>query len=73
MLLECPEFAKLRKTIWSKERETNLSRLLGTSALYARVSTFLLATGKLYQYRYLTEVEANNEVKLGETKVKNGW
>ncbi len=46
-LLECPRVTELREEMWSKGRETDLSRLLGTPALAARVSKFLLATGEL--------------------------
>lgn len=64
-LLECPGFAKLREEMWSKGRETDLSKLiLGAPALAAKVSKFLIATGELYQYRYLTgsQAKANDEV-----------
>ena len=71
--LECPGFAELREEMWSEGRETNLSRLLGTPTLTTRVSKFLLATGELYQHRYLTEAEANDEVNLGEAEVEDGW
>ena len=59
--------------MWSEGRETDLSRLLGTPALAAKVSKFLRATGKLYQYRYLTEAKANDEVNPGEAEVEDGW
>lgn len=72
-LLECPRFAELREEMWSKGRETDLSRLLEDPALAARVSKFLIATGELYQYRYLTEAKANDEVNHGEAEVEDGW
>lgn len=59
--------------MWSEGRETDLSRLLGTPALAAKVSEYLLATGEMYQYRYLTEAEANDEVNLGEAEVEDSW
>lgn len=49
-----------------------MSRLLGVSTFATRVSKFLLATSKLYQYKYLTEAETNDEVNLGEKEVENG-
>ena len=72
-LLECPGFAELREEMWPKGRETDLFRLLGTPTLAARVSKFLLATGELYQYRYLTEAKANDKVNPGEAEVEDGW
>ncbi len=72
-LLECPGFAELREEIWFEGRETDLSRLLGTPALAARVSKFLLTTGEVYRFRYLTEAEANDEVDLGEAEMEDGW
>lgn len=71
-LLECPGFAELRGEMWSDGRETDLYRLLGTPALAARVSKFVLATGELYLYRYLTEAKANDKVNLGEAEVEDG-
>lgn len=70
-LLECPGFAELREEMWSKGRETDLSRLLRNPALAARVSKFLIASSKLSQYRYLTEAKANNEVNHGEAEVED--
>lgn len=47
-LLECPGFAELREEMWvGGKRETDLTRLLGTPALAARVLKFFLATGEL--------------------------
>ena len=50
--------------MWAEGRETDLSRLLDTPALAAKVSQFFLATGELYQFRYLTEAEACDEMLL---------
>lgn len=72
-MLECAGFAELMEEMWSKGRETDLSRLLRNPALAARVSKFLIASSKLYQYRYLTEAKANNEVNHGEAEVEDGW
>lgn len=54
-LLECPRFNELREEMWEGKRETDLTRLLGTPALAAKVSKFFLATGELSQFRHLNE------------------
>lgn len=73
MLLECPEFTKLREEILSQGRKTDLFRLLGITVFVTKVSRFLIATDKLYQYRYLTEVKTNNQVSCGEAKMEDSW
>ena len=69
-LLECEGFNELRKEMWAGKRETDLIRLLNTSALAAKVSKFLLATSELMQFRHLNETQAENTT--GEAQGEDG-
>ena len=40
----------------------DLTKMLDTPALAHRASKFLLSTGELYQFIYLTEAQENDEV-----------
>ena len=46
--------------------ETDLKKLLGTPALAIKVAKFLLATGELYQFKYLSETAAKNDVDTND-------
>lgn len=72
-LLECPGFNELREERWANagKRETDLTRLLGTPALAAKASKFLLATGELLQFRHFNEPQADENA--GEAPGEDGW
>lgn len=53
------------------KRETDLTRLLGTPALAAKASKFLLATGELLQFRHLNETQIAEDT--GEALGEDGW
>lgn len=75
ILLECPGFNELREK-WAGKRETDLTKLLGTPALAAKVSKFLLATGELLQLRHLNEAEASEADDIDsdrEALVEDDW
>ena len=73
-LLECPGFNELREEMWEGKRETDLTRLLGTPVLVAKVSKFLLATGELMQFKHLNETQADiDSVDSGEALGEDGW
>lgn len=61
VLLCCPEFNDLRGEMWEGKRETNLTRLLGDPAIAKRAANFLLATGKLYQFKHAKEPSSKDE------------
>lgn len=57
--------------MWKEDRrETDLIRLLGTFALAAKVSKFLLAIDELMQFRHFnespTDVDNDSKEALGE-------
>lgn len=47
--------------MWTDKREMDLTKMLDTPALALRASKFLLSTGELYQFRYLTKAQENDE------------
>lgn len=57
--------------MWADRRETDLEKLLENPALATKVAKFLLATGELYQFRYLSEAIARDD--NGMTEGEDGW
>ena len=71
-LLKCLRFDELRKEMWTNKREMNLTRMLNTFALIHRAFKFLLSTSELYQFRYLTKAQENDETHEMTSK-ENAW
>ena len=71
-LLKCFKFDELKKKMWTNRREINLTKMLNTFALIHRAFKFLFSTNELYQFRYLTKVQKNDET-YEMTSRKNAW
>ena len=71
-LLKCLKFDEFRKKMWTNKREMNLTKMLNTFALIYRAFKFLLSTSELYQFRYLTKAQENDET-YEMTSKKNAW
>ena len=71
-LLKCLKFDEFREEMWTNKREMNLTKMLNTFALIHRAFKFLLSTSELYQFRYLTKAQENDET-YEMTSKKNAW
>ena len=71
-LLKCLKFDEFKKKMWTNKREMNLTKMLNTFALIHRTFKFLLSTNELYQFRYLTKAQENDET-YEMTSKKNAW
>ena len=71
-LLKCLKFDELREEMWKNKREMNLTKMLNTFALIYRAFKFLLSTNELYQFRYFTKAQENDET-YEMTSKKDAW
>ena len=71
-LLKCLRFDELKEEMWKNRREMNLTKMLNTFALIYRAFKFLFSTGELYQFRYLTKAQENDET-YEMTSRKDAW
>ena len=76
ILLCCPEFEELRKTIWETRRATDLKTLLGSSELIKQAAHFFINTRLLLQFSHanLSSTEEDvSDVDTGETEAEDIW
>ena len=71
-LLKCLKFDEFKKKMWTNKREMNLTKMLNTFALIHRTFKFLFSTSELYQFRYFTKAQENDET-YEMTSRKNAW
>ena len=71
-LLKCLRFDEFREKMWTNKREMNLTKMLNTFALIYRAFKFLLSTSELYQFKYLTKAQKNDETYEMISK-KDAW
>lgn len=79
VLLCRPEFDERSERMWEGRRETNLTRLLGTSEHAKKAAQFLIDTGQFPQFRHVKQASQENDtasdgnVTMGEAEDEDPW